>query len=294
MRLPIPTLLSLALLAPLPAAAASISGVCPDGSIFIVQSRSSIPCRAAKEVAPSDIPPVRPEYLPRPYSWQVYREGANPNNPYNLIDAARRVREMRDHAGASGSPAVGTTPVEPRGTFGAGDSNGGSGPTPGVASAPPAWAQRQEPRSAAFTLSEDEIRDLFMIVELSQRTVPGRFVKEDARGETTLEVSLAWSAAFDSRFRESVPRDSGAVLLFSVLAHQPDAFHPNFTFVQGHETFSPATDDPGQFGFLEGIAGELQAEGVALGYIVLPSQMDLSESLDLYWNDRRIEILLQP
>ncbi|MBW2315838.1 MAG: hypothetical protein JRH10_16830 [Deltaproteobacteria bacterium] len=289
MRLSITALLLL--LSPLPATAASISGVCPDGSIFIVHDRARIPCRAAKEVAPSDIPPVRPEYLPRPYNWQVYREGANPNNPYNLIDSARRVRELQTHGSASAPPAVGTSPIEPRGAFG---SAGATGARPGVAGAPPAWARAPEPPPATLTLSQDEVRDLFLIVELSQRTAPGRFVKEDARGDAALEVSIAWSAAFEARFRESVPRGGGGVLLFTVLAHQPDVFHPNFTFVQGHETFSPTPDDSLQFGFLEGGAGELPTEGVALGYVVLPSQMDLSERFDLYWNDRRIEILLQP
>jgi len=88
--------------------------VCPDGSIFIVQDRARIPCDAAKEVAPSDVPPLRPEYLSRPYTWQVYREGANPNNPYNLIDAARRVRAMRGNAVKTpGGPAPGTTVLAP-------------------------------------------------------------------------------------------------------------------------------------------------------------------------------------
>ena len=84
------------------------------------------------------------------------------------------------------------------------------------------------------------------------------------------------------------------MLLFSVLAHQPEVFHPNFTFVQDHETFSPAPDDPAQFGFLDGAAGPLPAEGVALGYITIPDRMDLGRSLDLYWNDRRIETVLAP
>jgi hypothetical protein len=286
-RSPIALMLLLgSLLAPGLAWAASISGVCPDGSIFIVQDRARIPCPAAKEVDPSDIPPLRPEYLPRPYTWQVYREGANPNNPYNLIDSARRVREMQGNmAPPENEPSVGTTELAPRGAF--------NGMPPGVAP-PPAWAEATRRTPAPIALSADEVRDLFLIVELSQGGAPSRFVKEDAFGAPALEVSLAYSAAFETRLRESLPRGDGRVVLFSVLAHQPDAFHPNFTFVQGHETFSPALDDPSQFGFLEGRAGELAAEGVALGYVLLPSRVDLGESLDLYWNDRRIETVLQP
>jgi hypothetical protein len=291
--------LTLSLLAPVAAEAASISGVCPDGSIFIVQDRSSIPCPAAKEVDPNEIPPVRPEYLSRPYAWQVYREGANPNNPYNLIDAARRVRELRGNMpGGAPAPGTGTTELAPRGAFGAPGGVMGAGPTPppgpGVATAPPGWAAPTSPSAPALALSEDDVRDLFLIVELSQRAAPGRFVKEDVQGEPSLEVSFAWSSAFEARYREAVPRGGGPVLLFSVLAHRPESFHPNFTFVQGYETFTPASDDPTQLGFLEGAPGELPAEGVALGYVVLPSRMDPGEAFDLYWNDRRIETRLRP
>ena len=88
------TSLGLAVLVGGSAAAASITGVCPDGSIFIVQRAESIPCARAKLVEPHEIPPVRPELLPNPYTWQVYNEGASPNNPYNLIDEARKVRSL--------------------------------------------------------------------------------------------------------------------------------------------------------------------------------------------------------
>jgi len=300
MRTPTAPLLLLPLLgvvglAPSASIAASISGVCPDGSIFIVQDRSSIPCRAAKEVDPNEMPPVRPDYLPRPYTWQVYREGANPNNPYNLIDSARRVREMRD-----GAPPerLETTEIGPRGGFGPPGGGNGAPPQapPGVAAAPPAWAQAPTPQPAALSLSlsPDEVRDLFLIVELAQQGAPSRFVKENALGDPSLEVSFAWSAAFQGRFREAMPRGGGAVLLFTVLAHQPDAFHPNFTFAPGHETYTPAADDPSQLGYLEGGPGQLPAEGVALGYVVLPGRMDPGEAFDLYWNDRRIETRLRP
>ena len=41
------------------------------------------------------MPPIRPRYLPTPYTWKVYNEAQDPNNPYNLIDAAREVRELQ-------------------------------------------------------------------------------------------------------------------------------------------------------------------------------------------------------
>src|SRR5262245_54405865 len=73
------------LLAAAPAGAA-ISGVCPDGSIFIVQSADAIPCREAKRVDPQDLPPLQPELLPRPYGWERFNRLADPNNPYNLVE----------------------------------------------------------------------------------------------------------------------------------------------------------------------------------------------------------------
>jgi len=293
--------LSLWPLLALPCEAASISGVCPDGSIFIVQDRARIPCERAKEVAPSDVPPVRPEYLPRPYTWQVYREGANPNNPYNLIDAARRVRALRDGAARPpGDGTVGTTVLGGERRFGAGTAapgvaqpRGAPQAGPGAAPLPGAAGPAGSP-AHALALSSDDVRDLFLIVELSQRAAPCRFVKEDASSEPTLEVSCAHSPAFEARFREGLPSRGRRVILFSVLAHRPEAFHPNFTFVQDHETFHPALDDPTQIGFLEGGAGPLAAESVALGYVTLPDRMDLDRSLDLYWNDRRIETVLEP
>jgi len=277
---PLPVLvLSLGALLSVPAGAASISGVCPDGSIFIVQDRARIPCERAREVAPSDVPPLRPEYLPRPYTWQVYREGTNPNNPYNLIDAARRVRAVREGAAGTG-PNV----AQPQAAAVGG---------PGAALRSGAGRSAMAP-AHALALSSDDVRDLFLIVELSQRAAPCRFVKEDASGEATLEVSCAHSSAFEARFGQGLPGRGRRVVLFSVLAHRPESFHPNFTFVQDHETFSPAVDDPAQFGFLEGRAGALPAQGVALGYVTLPDRMDLDRSLDLYWNDRRIEAVLEP
>ena len=76
------------------AAQATISGVCPDGSIFIVQRISAIPCADAKQVDPSDVPPLNPELLPRPYGWEQFRGRQDPNNPYNVVDSAPTVKRV--------------------------------------------------------------------------------------------------------------------------------------------------------------------------------------------------------
>ena len=91
--------------------------MCPDGSIFVVQRPESIPCANAKQVEPGEVPPLKPELLPRPYAWEVFNQQQNPNNPYNLIDAARQVRESRAaEAAATSAPRE---PV-PAGALGAG------------------------------------------------------------------------------------------------------------------------------------------------------------------------------
>ena len=70
------------LAAPLAAGAATLSGVCPDGSFFVVQSRDAVPCSQPHFVDdPSELPPLRPHLLPRPYTWYVDQEARNPNNP---------------------------------------------------------------------------------------------------------------------------------------------------------------------------------------------------------------------
>src|SRR5688500_4329131 len=87
-------------------AAAAISSVCPDGSIFIVQRTSAIPCRDAKRVDPIDLPPLQPELLPRPYGWERFNQRADPNNPYNLIESGSA-------AAPQAPPAVAPRAFEP-------------------------------------------------------------------------------------------------------------------------------------------------------------------------------------
>lgn len=254
-------------------ALAALTGICPDGSVFVVQSATAIPCRGAKLVDPNEVPPLRPEYLPSPYTWQVYNETKNPNNPYNLIDAARQIRAME--GGEEGTPTE----------------------LPAVGAGPKAEeiAEAKPPTAVGpldLGLADQELRDLFQIVQLSQEYTPASFARETADGTGIFEVFVAHSAAFEKRLREAWASRGGLggsrVLLFAALSKQPEEFHANFTFVQDHLTFQPDAASARQLGILQGRLGSLQANELVLGYAVLPAQIDLTTDLDIYWNDRRI------
>ena len=83
------------LLAPAAHADSTLSGICPDGSYFVVQSRDAIPCKNPHFADPSELPPVRPYLLPRPYTWYVDQEARSANNPYNLLETAQKIRAAR-------------------------------------------------------------------------------------------------------------------------------------------------------------------------------------------------------
>jgi hypothetical protein len=252
------------------ASAASITGVCPDGSIFIVQRAESIPCARAKLVEPHEIPPVRPELLPNPYTWQVYNEGASPHNPYNLIDEARKVRAL-SRKGVTPPPEHGASPA-------------------------PVAQGSVEPSQLGF--SEEELRDLFLIVEISQEAAPAAFVRETADGREAFSLSFAWSPAFAAQLSAHHPRGSeladAQVLLFSAVARRAEEFHPNFTFTQRHLAFSPEAGEGAQFGVLLGALGSLDEGEVVLGWVALPGRMSLSEPMGVYWNDRHLETVFAP
>ena len=247
---------------------AAYTGVCPDGSIYIVQEARQIPCRGAKAVEAHEVPPIRPEYLPTPYTWKVWNERHSPNNPYNVIDAARQVREL-------------DTPP----------------PVPG--GAPPPQAAEPARASAAsgpvaLGLAEPELRDLFQIVELSQQRAPARLARETAGGQGVFEVSFARSAAFEEMLREAWATRGGGppggVLLFTARSVQAEEFYASFTFLQEHLTYQPDATDARQLGVLQGRLGALAAGEVVLGYVSLPPNFDLARELDIYWDDRRITV----
>jgi len=269
-----------ALLAAAPAAAA-ISGVCPDGSIFIVQSPDAIPCRGAKRVDPQDLPPLQPELLPRPYGWERFNRLADPNNPYNLVDsvAPRGVAPP-----ALPAPAPATTPAP----------LGAPAPPPQVAAvAPPAAA-----RSLDLALSARDVADLDEIVALSQSVAPAVVSRYDASGERSALLQLARSAGFEQRVHAALATQGGGqrgpVVLFRAEARAAGTIHGNLTFVQGHVAFHPDPANPDQFGVIDGALGELGAGQRVLGYAVLPAHLDPAAPVDIYWDDRRTTATLSP
>ena len=248
----------------LPAAAEALSGLCPDGSIFIVQRAADIPCKRAKLVDPAELPPLRPELLPRPYTWMVDQEARDPNNPYNLIDAAQRLRDLR-----RGEGGVGVEPLE------------GGEPAAG--------------RATPVRLEEAELRDLARIVVLRQRLAPAALAVDDLRGPARLVIELAHSPAFEERIREAARLDDGLVIAFLARAAEAAEFWPNFLVVQGARTFRPDAARSGELGILLGQAGEQSRGALVLGYFVLPAgRFDPTQAMDLWWNDRSVRATLQP
>ncbi|MGH0032324.1 MAG: hypothetical protein ACQGVC_21230 [Myxococcota bacterium] len=263
--------------------AEAISGVCPDGSIFIVREARDIPCKAAKRVDPNDIPPLAPEFLPRPYGWEAFHRESDPNNPYNLVEVEPQQPVLPPKGEAPGVSAP-STPAPPQ-----------PAPTPRVAAAPPALPQQP---AAPLVLSAREIEDLVAIVEVLQDRAPATLVQRDADHASTLQVRFARSRAFETRLaRDLAARalaPAGPVVVFHVRADAPGAFWGNLTFVQGHVAFSPNAADPAEFGVVDGALGPLAAGERVVGYAVLPAGADPGQPLDVYWNDRRLTAVLTP
>ena len=268
------------------ARAESITGVCPDGSVFVVQRAAAVPCRDAKLVAPNDVPPMRPEFLPRPYGWDVFQRETNPNNPYNQVIT----RGASPNVAAAPPPQAAPAPVE-----------SGSAPAPAVSSAPtPVAVASAPPQGAAFAveLAPEEIRQLAGIVEAWQSRAPATLVKQGASAPQGMLLRVARSAALEGRVSEALSRSGagahGPVLAFQAQAVEAGEFFANLTFVQGHVAFHPDPADRKQIGLLSGAQGPLAAGQSALGYVVLPASVDLTQPLDVYWDDRRITATLQP
>ncbi len=266
-------------------ARASLIGFCPDGSMFIVQRAAAIPCRDAKLVEPDEVPPLRAQFLPRPYAWEVHQRRNDPYNPYNLIDAARQARTLQ--GGESPEPRPGFESAVTR--------TSPSAATPVPRPLPPVSTAPPRPQTLDLALSEQELRDLARIVDLAQERAPATFVAEGGAGPV---LRLARSAAFESRLRDASARTgralAGPVLLFSATSSQPRPFHPNLTFVQGHRAFHPEIADPGQLGVIRGRIGTVAPDEPLLGYAVLPEHLDLASPIDIYWDDRRLTAKLTP
>jgi hypothetical protein len=274
-----------------PAANASITGVCPDGSMYIVPRAELIPCRDSKRVEPSDMPPIRPQNLPRPYGWEVFNRSKDPNNAYNVIETGRAVRDV-DRPEAMRDARVKTSAPE-------------HAPTPQVGSAyspealPPVSAPPPvlPPGPPDLALAPDEVRDLGLIVEYSQQRAPAMLVR-GGEGAEAMVLRIAQSNSFEARLRDAAQRAgtpiAGPVVLFSARCEKPESFYANLTFVQGHVAFHPETGVGTQLGVIDGHLGELgPGEGV-LGFVVLPGHMDLSQPMDIYWDDRQVTATLRP
>jgi hypothetical protein len=281
----------MALVITAPPANAVITGVCPDGSMYIVPRAALIPCRNSKQVEPSDMPPIRPQNMPRPHAWEVFNRSKDPNNPYNVIDAGRAVRDV-DRPAPMREARVGNRAPEPAPTEQLGSSYTPEQPPP--VSAPPP-ARRSGPPDLA--LAPEEVRDLGLIVEYSQQRAPAMLVRGDA-GSQAMVVRIAQSNSFEARLRDAALRAgtpiAGPVVLFSAKCEKPESFYANLTFVQGHVAFHPETGVGVQLGVIDGHLGELgPGEGV-LGFVVLPGHMDLSQPMDIYWDDHQVTATLRP
>jgi hypothetical protein len=273
-----------------PPAKAGITGVCPDGSMYIVPRAELIPCRNSKRVDPSDMPPIRPQNLPRPYGWEVFNRSKDPNNAYNVIDAGRAVRDV-DRREQIREARVEPSATEARPTQRVAS---GAAPEPPPVSAPPP-VRRSGPPDLA--LAPDEVRDLGLIVEYSQQRAPATLVR-GRDGNESMVLQIAQSNSFEARLRDAAQRAgtpiAGPVVLFSARSQQPESFYANLTFVQGHVAFHPEMGAGTQLGVIDGRLGELgPGEGV-LGFVVLPTHMDLSQPMDIYWDDRQVTATLRP
>ena len=235
------------------AQAASISGVCADGSMFVVQREADIPCKQAKRVAPENLPPIRPEYLPRPYTWEMQRRAQDENNPYNLIERAEQIRQLKKTPSVASQvqrseQAVAVTPVKAR----------------------------------SLVLSDAEKADLFRLVETMQGLSPHSLQRQVLPGKT-LDLAIAHSQAFAAKVKHELSID-GFVLLFRVSARQGGVFDPHFKISQGGENYT--FEYPSQeFNLLFGEAGPVPEDGLLLGYIVIPKTVDPQQPFWLYWAD---------
>ncbi len=261
----------------------SFSGVCPDGSYFIVQSRASIPCANPHLADPSDLPPVRPYLLPRPYTWYVDQEARSPNNPYNLLETARKIREARTGV-TSPAPSNASAPAPPA----------QPGATAGFARATPPPQTESFGAESAVPLADDELRDLVRLISLRQDAAPASFQIDDVHGASSLRIELAYSAAFEGYALATLGRDPRAnhVLVWSARSAKAHDFRPNFFVVQSGRTFRPDPQNAAELGFLLGGPGELPAGEMAVGYFVVPASFDPGKPLEVFWNDRSVEAVL--
>jgi len=242
-----------------------------------------VPCQNPHFADAADLPPLRPYLLPRPYTWYVDQEARNPNNPYNLVEAAEKIRAAR----------LGTKP--------AGETESAAQALPAQAPAVnaavrPLPTTPQPPAPAALALADDELRDLVRLIGLRQADSPAQLEVSDARGDARLRIQLAYSAAFEGYALATLARNPAAnhVIVFATLAEADTDFQPNFFVVQNGRTFRPDPTSPSELGFLLGTPGKLGAGELAVGYLIVPPSFDPQAPIELFWNDRSVETVLAP
>lgn len=274
-----------------PARAEGVAGLCPDGSAFVVARREDAPCRDPKFVDASDMPPLRPQYLPRSQAWQLNRQARDENNPYNLVDRREGVvlnSPAKPAAkAAAGAPPNGTATgasTAPRASLGA--------------SAPQQAARSVAPRESgpAFSMSEDELRDLARLIVLRQQVAPAELGVEDVRGRPQLQLRYAYSPSFEERAVAALGLDKARsrVLLFSARSEAEVEFFPNFSVIQDGVSARPEPGSRSEVGFVLGAPGSMAAGLVSIGYLVVPARVDPTRPLDLWWNDRKLSATLAP
>ncbi len=255
--------------------AGSVAGICPDGSAFIVGRKADAPCVRARFVEdPSQLPPLRPELLPRPYTWTLDQRARDPNNPYNLLEAVEKMNKRHAAEPAAELREPRRAPI----------AASGLAPAPPVEATPP----------IGLALDENEIRDLVRLVALRQELAPATYTVEDIEHHEQLLVRVAHSAAFEERVLGALGEVDKHVLLFSARSVQHSEFHPNFFLVRDGMTFRPDPQNSREVGFIVGDPGELEQGYLVLGYLVIPGRFDPRESLEIWWNDRSVVTTLQP
>jgi hypothetical protein len=276
----------------------TVAGLCPDGSAFVVARRQDAPCRDPKFVDDaSDLPPLRPQYLPRSHAWQLNRAARDENNPYNLLDRIDRNRMARGERPITSEPQTASAPIPATST----QTRGGDGATttalaPTSLAAPSARIVSEKPRETgpSFVMTEDELRDLARLIVLRQQIAPAELTVEDVRGRPQLHLRYAYSPSFEQRAIEALGLDAAKqrVLIFSVRSEADVEFFPSFTAIQDGVSFRP--EPSREIGYVVGSAGPMAAGLVGIGYIVLPARVDAARPIDLYWNDRKLGATLSP
>ncbi len=268
----------------------SVTGLCPDGSAFVVARRQDAPCARPKFVEEAaELPPLKPQYLPKPYTWYIEQEASSENNPYNVLERAQKLRALQ----AQGRAAAGTAMTAATGTPLGGQTLQARAPIAAEAQAAPAPLSRT---ASPLALEREELEDLVQLVSLRQQVAPATLALLDASGREQLFLRLAYSPAFEERVLADLALggEPRRVLLFSARSAVASEFWPNFLVVQDGVTFRPEPEDPRELGFLVGEPGAMEKGVLSLGYLVVPARFDPAKPLEVFWNDRSMSATLAP